>query len=574
MDWRLFMKEKIRHNISTCFTLFLFVSSLVLMAAGCGKVSETPAVKTAEEPTQTVDTSKFLTLYPGVYTEKEKPLIQKYFADNKAIEDRGTINLKALINGSLPKDTLGLGPTLKITETMVRYFNRLRDPENPLLNDAEYARKAGFKDILAYPTISSHDDTFMIPYPVKARDTLLVADLIHSVTNYKPVYPGDTLYLVANSRHLTDLTPDTGSVYRSSALVNKGSVYNQRAEKVLDVIYTVEENTKLYKEGLAPANPTFNDMWEEFGRGTGGSRGGGASGERGGGREGAPGGGGTYYYTDADWQIIKDIWSKEKHRGAEPLYWEDVKIGDQPTPTLEGPVDSAPQVAVPWGMGLGGNRTLKKDIMDPEIFKTLVRDETDGIYRPANQDDYILPVPLEAQTGGKFGDMGAVDAVLGASQQGGRGTAAPGGPDAAAGGAAPGGGRGGGVGMMNFAQRDYAIRHLSDWMGDKGWLYNIRWGGLFSADMAKRGDPHPAVNPHAKDFLEFDRLPEEVKNAKVYPSPGGGSKFILIRSYVYDKYVRDGEFFIDLIWWQERIGSSGTGMMGCATIKLPSRKAS
>jgi hypothetical protein len=446
----------------------------------------------------------------------------------------------------------------------------LRDPENPLLNNAEYAKKAGFKDIITYPTIAAHDDTFMIPYPTKARDTLLVADLIHSVTNYMPAYPGDTLYLVANSRHLTDLTPDTGSVYRSSALVNKGSVYNQRGEKVLDVIYTVEENTKIFKEGLAPANPSFNDMWEEFGRGTGrGIGGGGASGGR--------GGGGTYYYTDADWQIIKDIWSKEKHRGAEPLYWEDVKIGDQPTPTLEGPVDSAPTVAVPWGMGLGGNRTLKKDIMDPEIFKTLVRDETDGVYRPKNEDDYILPVPKEAQTGLKFGDMGAVDAQLGGSQQGAPGAAAGGSAPAAATGQAGGTGssrRTGGAGMMNFSQRDYAIRHLSDWMGDKGWLYNIRWGGLFSADMAKRGNPHPAVNPHAKDFLEFDRLPEEVKNAKVYPSPGGGSKFILVRSYVFDKYVRDGEFFVDLIWWQERIGSAGTGMMGCATIKLPSKKAS
>jgi hypothetical protein len=29
---------------------------------------------------------------------------------------------------------------------------------------------------------------------------------------------------------------------------------------------------------------------------------------------------------------------------------------------------------MPWGMGLGGNRSLKKEIMDPETFKTLVRD--------------------------------------------------------------------------------------------------------------------------------------------------------------------------------------------------------
>ena len=34
----------------------------------------------------------------------------------------------------------------------------------------------------------------------------------------------------------------------------------------------------------------------------------------------------------------KEIWAKEKRQGAAPLYWEDVKIGDQPTWTLEGPI--------------------------------------------------------------------------------------------------------------------------------------------------------------------------------------------------------------------------------------------
>ena len=48
------------------------------------------------------------------------------------------------------------------------------------------------------PCYGAHDDTFMVPYPPDARDTLLVSQLSHSVTNYRPVYPGDTLYLVAD----------------------------------------------------------------------------------------------------------------------------------------------------------------------------------------------------------------------------------------------------------------------------------------------------------------------------------------------------------------------------------------
>lgn len=568
----------------------LLIFSVVFTYLGCSREKESAreqptAASTEAEPD--ASESEFITLYPGVYTEKEKALVAKYIADNKALEENGGVNIKALISGELPEGTPGVGPTLAVTETMVRYFNQLRDPENPLLNDPEYARKAGFQDIPAYPTFAAHDDSFMAPYPTEARDTLLVADLIHSVTSYRPVYPGDTLYFVNNSRHFKDLTPEEGSIYRSNCIVNKGSVYNQKAEKVLDVTYTVEENIKIYKEGLAPENPTFEDMWEERARGgeagggvpEGGGRGGGMPGGRGG---GGPGRAASHYYSDADWEIIKDIWSKEKHRGAQPLYWEDVNIGDQPAITLEGPAESAPSVAVPWGMGLGGNRSLKADIMDPEIFKTLVRSEEDGIYRPADAESYILPVPGEAQTGMAFGAMGEMDAVLsgvtedvgGADRSGEPGG---GGPEGMPEGEAPEGGAQGGMpggtggGMMNFTRRDYAIRHIHDWIGDHGWLLNIRWGGLYSKDMYIPGQPSPAVNPDAPSFL--DKVPEEVLSSlNVLGEGRGDSKFLIVRSYVYDKYVKNGEGYVDIIWWIEGIGGGNWGEGG-ATVKLPLKNA-
>jgi len=81
------------------------------------------------------------------------------------------------------------------------------------------------------------------------QDTLLVSDLSHSVTNYVPLYPGDRVYLVTNARHIIDLTPAEGSIYRSIAIQCEGSIYNQRGEKVSDVIVRVTENLKKYKEG-------------------------------------------------------------------------------------------------------------------------------------------------------------------------------------------------------------------------------------------------------------------------------------------------------------------------------------
>jgi hypothetical protein len=50
----------------------------------------------------------------------------------------------------------------------------------------------------------------------------------------------------------------------------------------------------------------------------------------------------AHYYTDKDWEFIMGVWSKERRRGAEPLYWEDVEIGDEPAWTADGPIDDPP----------------------------------------------------------------------------------------------------------------------------------------------------------------------------------------------------------------------------------------
>jgi hypothetical protein len=45
-----------------------------------------------------------------------------------------------------------------------------------------------------------------------------------------------------------------------------------------------------------------------------------------------------HYTTDEEYEYIKELWAKEKIRGSEKLYWEDVNVGDEPTWTCTGPV--------------------------------------------------------------------------------------------------------------------------------------------------------------------------------------------------------------------------------------------
>lgn len=471
------------------------------------------------------DPDDFEILFPGMLTEKERALAEKYIADNHALLERDPLDPRALAGGELPPDTPGLLATVPVAGDMVRYNNRKYDPENPILNDSAYARRLGHPDILAMPCFGAHDDSFMAPYPPEARDTLLVSQLNHSVNNYRPVYPGDTLSMVANRRTVTDLTPTEGSIYRSLVLRTEGSVYNQKGEKINDCVWRVMESIRVFKPGRRPADFGPGDVWDapEWIR--------------------RP----AHFYTDEDWGFIMDVWSKERRQGAEPLYWEDVATGDEPAWTADGPLDDTVMPTAPFGQGTGGARTLKDEIMDPKRRRLLVRGEADGIYRTLRRERHLPPVP---EHGGSamavpvFEDDGAVDTrdihrlVAGAR--------------------AP---------LINFYGRDIALRHVNNWMGDHGWLTNISWGLMPAPTMAAYDKPVPA-NPDAVRFL--DRVPR--MRGRHADAHGLTRDLALVKSSVCDKYVRDGEFLVDLAWWIEAI-TGEIWLEGSATVRLPSKRA-
>ncbi len=472
------------------------------------------------------DPGDFVVLYPGVYMEREKHLVEQYLADNAALEQRGAIDVQALIQGTLPKDTPGLGPSFVVTEAMVRYNNQKYDPENLVLNDAAYARSLGYKDIIAMPCYGAHDDTFMVPYPPDARDTLLVSQLNHSVTSYKPVYPGDTLYLVSDSRQVTDHTPTEGSTYRSITLRSTGSIYNQRGEKVNEVVFRVTESVRIFREGKRPAQMGFRDMWE------------------------APDwmSRPAHYYTDEDWDYIRTLWSKEKRRGSESLYWEDVAAGDEPAWTVDGPILESLAPTAPYGMGAGGSRTMKREIMDPDTLKSMLRDEKDGIYRLPNREDYIpaLPDGVDHRPLPRMDDQDSptIDTAEIHRQTESRGV------------------------LINFLGRDIAIRHINNWMGDHGWIHNIRWG-IMPAEAHRALGKNVPTNPDAERFLE--KVP--YMRGRHALAHGLTGDLALVKSYVYDKYFRDREPFVELAWWIETI-EGDVWLEGGATVKLPSKRAS
>ena len=518
------MGKKVRYDIFINLKQIILVLSILLLTLGWAQAAE--QTKAAGN----VD-SDFVTLYPGVWTDTEKEGVEKWIAENKAIDDRGPVDIKALISGNLPKGTPGVGTKLVVTREMMLYNANKYDPENPVLNIAEYAKKLGYKDIIAYPTFAPNDDVVMPKYP--SRDKLLVSDLNHNITCYKPIYPGDTIYTVINKRYFIDATPPEGDTYRRVCIYSEASLYNQNGEKVNDAIFRCTENIRILKKGktaIADGGPM--PAWESPDW------------------KSRP----NHIYTDADWDKIRKIWSEEKRQGETPLYWEDVKVGTYTTKTVDGPIMASVTPTEPFGMGTGGSRTLKKEIMDPETFKTMHKDEN-GIWLPAKESDYIPAVPPLAQ-GGQ--EAPAPAAAAPAAEQSGAdiNTAdihKTAGSDRAV--------------IFNFVGRDFAVRNINNWMGDKGWFYNIRWSIMAPSAMAAVGK-RTIQSPIAERYVH--RVPLLAQANRVVNTHPLSYDVGIVQAYVEKKYVRNNEFFVDLVWWVEDINGN-IFEEGGATVRLPSK---
>jgi hypothetical protein len=202
---------------------------------------------------------------------------------------------------------------------------------------------------------------------------------------------------------------------------------------------------------------------------------------------------------------------------------------------------------VPFGQGTGGSRTLKREILDPETRRLLIRGEADGIYRTPRRENQVPPVPENPGTAAEilaFEGDGAIDTrhihktVAGARSP-----------------------------LINFYGRDIALRHINNWMGDHGWIYNIRWGLMPAPTMAAYGKPVP-TNPDGIRFLD----PVPNMRGRYADAHGMTTDLALVKSYVYDKHFRDGQFFVDLAWWIEAV-TGDIWLEGGTTVKLPSKRA-
>ena len=291
-----------------------------------------------------VDLNQFEVFYPGQYTDQEAEALGKLQEELKK---------PAELSGPMAQDKV-------VTEEDMLSFNRIWSPLNPFYTE-------GGKDLTNFPTyVESMGRSPMLPpelgdsIPPFVEGPRIPGGLFdNEIQQFLPIRPGDRLSCRPGKRYVEDITPEGGVPYRVFRCVAEAEMYNQKDELVVRGVAGGTAGLVKYKDGhrLDMATVPVPDL-----------------------RTGhfAVVRGEPHTYTDEDYAFIKELWSKEVIRGATPLYWEDVNIGDEPVWTCDGPTTATDLMSY-HPMGSMGIMMIRKCMTEGRM-QGLVKDPYNMYY--------------------------------------------------------------------------------------------------------------------------------------------------------------------------------------------------
>jgi acyl dehydratase len=199
---------------------------------------------------------------------------------------------------------------------------------NPLYRDEEYARKTKWGGIVAPPFylyyIVAGGPYYMLTVPPEMGITKQYAFGDHW-SLFKPVCAGDTFRVWIGPPDLSDVTDLDGKSPRQFRI--RGNMYyiNQKDEVV--GIFHRYNIYMIIPHGTNPNEYISGAEWDysglenlQFAK--------------------------DLVYTREDIEAINCIADNEERRGAVPRYWEDVKVGDELKPIIQGPLTIMDNLAV------------------------------------------------------------------------------------------------------------------------------------------------------------------------------------------------------------------------------------
>lgn len=276
---------------------------------------------------------KYQRFTPGEYLPFEAPLVEqkkKDFAD--------------VLEGKGPK--MPTPPPAPYSEAEILAYNKKWDPYNPLFNDPEYAKKAGYAGVPAAPGFTTVRIPGVRPFPKNISDGgFYYTNDGSDIKLSRPVVAGDFLKPGPNAPLFEEVTiPDSNC--REWIMGGVGTLVDEDGKKVVNFHTNTRECWKKIIDGSK--GPSFYENMTEW-------------------CDYFPP---AHYTSDEDWAKIREMWKNEKIRGAEPLYWEDVEVGTFVPETCSGPITYMDMAA--WY----GSVQLNRDMLsNPQFLETCFRDE-------------------------------------------------------------------------------------------------------------------------------------------------------------------------------------------------------
>ena len=417
-----------------------------------------------------ITNQKFQTFYPNQYSPEEQAALDDL---RKTVAERG-----------------GGGPmadrTVTADQSKMLDYARLWNPYDPLYNDPAYAAGTRWGRLPAMPCYIFEENISGFPMMDDVGDDLgnvfYYANDGGDIELFRPVYDGDVLTFHSTVQKLTDTTPVEGSPLRQfslfgqaemrdaqGGLVGVGKGYGRNAMMRITDGYVPTELEQTYEwlDNIPPVHVT----------------------------------------TQAEWETIRALWRNEKVRGAEPLYWEDVQVGDETVPTCSGPVS------------------------DMDMFRLhgdMIRSMPDarGFLEAGEElmtDAYGQKLHFMARHYSYCRIPGA-RAVF-----------------------------------YNFTARNFILRMVTNWMGDDGFLRGFKWRfqNLFQC---------MSENKPGLDIL--GKVPAMA--GKFVNRHGMEGDTAICMGVVTDKYLRDGAALADLSCWAETLDGDIIQVVE-ATVELPRR---
>ena len=423
---------------------------------------------------------ELITFYRNQFTEEEQREIEKLKDPNW-------------------KSPMGDMPIKEATTFEMQLYARGWNKYDPLYNDEAYAKTTRYGGMIAFPGYRHPQPMAMLPrvfgFPVMDKETFYVGDAYdHEIQFFAPIYAGDTFTVGQQKNDLVDQTPVEGSTVRTLIMVNEQPMYNQRGELVAKSILrwpqilmkAKDPNSDLERRRMEAFEVHKHDEYRHP----------------------------IHKYTPEDYERMKKLWAEEKVRGAETLYWEDVDIGDEPTPVCEPPLTALELC----------RRHAHEIVMEADIRQSLTTGERMMIYAKGTDEN-----------GHYISDHHFI-------------------------------GTNGRASLYNFVGRNFVTRLLTNWCGDNGFVSKVGWRFVNDRKPEVQQDPFP------EDFYRPSVLHKvPYMKGRFLNTHGQGFDAMIVRGYVYSKYKNENGAFVDLACWCEDFDGNICQECDC-TVMLPTKE--